>query len=145
MHGPMWHGPSMVEALAGLAPVDAATHAIPGAHSIWELVLHIGAWATIAEARLFGTPWLDPSDDENFPKPSTRRGAREWAAAQRRTIAAYESLAAKVRPLSPERLDEMVAGQEYSAATMIHGVIEHGVYHVGQIVLLRRALGQGPR
>jgi len=145
MHGPMWHGPSMVEALVGLGPVDAAAHPIAGAHSIWELVLHIGAWATISQARLLGNSWIDPSEDENFPPPSTRRGVREWTAAQRRTVAAYESLAAIVRPLPAERLDELVAGHEYSTATMLHGVVEHGVYHVGQIVLLSRALNLGRR
>jgi uncharacterized damage-inducible protein DinB len=137
----MWHGPSMQEALAGITPADAAAHPIAGAHSIWTLVLHIGAWATISEARLGGTPWTDPSDTENFPSLPSRRGVREWYAAQQRTVAAYESLAAAVKGLAPETLRETVVAQEYTKATMLHGVVEHGVYHVGQIVLLRRALG----
>ena len=140
MFGPMWHGPAMCEALAGLGPLEAASHPIPGAHSIWALVLHIGAWATISEARLDGRALGDPAEHENFPPPSSRRGDREWRAAQQRTIAAYETLAAAVKVLPPESLREMVQGHEYTRATMLHGVIEHGVYHVGQIVLLRRAL-----
>jgi uncharacterized damage-inducible protein DinB len=142
MTGPMWHGPSMQEALARLAPGDAAAQPIAGAHSIWTLVLHIGAWATISEARLGGTAWGDPTDAENFPSLPSRRGAREWHAAQKRTIAAYESLAAMVKALAPASLSEPVHGHEYTKATMLHGVVEHGVYHVGQIILLRRALGR---
>lgn len=129
----------MQEALADITPADAAAHPIAGAHSIWTLVLHIGAWATISEARLGGTSWTDPSEEENFPSLPTRRGAREWHAAQKRTAAAYESLAAKVKVLAPESLAEPVDGHEYTKATMLHGVVEHGVYHVGQIILLRRA------
>jgi uncharacterized damage-inducible protein DinB len=142
MTGPMWHGPSMQEALAGLAPADAVAHPIIAAHSIWTLVLHIGAWATISEARLRGTPWTEPTDAENFPVLPARRGAREWKAAQQRTAAAYESLAVAVKALAPDVLRETVVAQEYTKATMLHGVVEHGVYHVGQIVLLRRALGR---
>ena len=39
--GPAWHGPSVLEALEGVSAEDAAEHPIEGAHSIWELVLHL--------------------------------------------------------------------------------------------------------
>ncbi len=144
MHGPMWHGPCLAEALRDVEPVDAAAFPVPGAHSMWELVLHIGAWAHIAHVRLGGEPWRDVADPDNFPLPSTRRGAREWRAAQKRAITAYESLATSVKRLSPDDLADLVSGHPYTRATMLHGVVEHGVYHVGQIVLLRRALGYAP-
>jgi len=39
--GESWHGPSVREVLAGVSAEDAAAHPIPGAHSIWEIVLHL--------------------------------------------------------------------------------------------------------
>ena len=41
LQGDAWHGPSVLELLAGLSASQAASHPIAGAHSIWELVLHI--------------------------------------------------------------------------------------------------------
>jgi hypothetical protein len=39
--GESWHGPSVREVLAGVSAEDAAAHPIAGAHSIWEIVLHL--------------------------------------------------------------------------------------------------------
>jgi hypothetical protein len=41
LEGEAWHGPSVLESLAGISAAQAAIHPIAGAHSIWELVLHI--------------------------------------------------------------------------------------------------------
>jgi hypothetical protein len=40
--GGAWHGPALLELLADVDATTAAAHPVPGAHSIWELVLHIG-------------------------------------------------------------------------------------------------------
>ena len=42
--GESWHGPSVREVLAGVSAEDAAAHPIAGAHSIWEIVLHLTGW-----------------------------------------------------------------------------------------------------
>ena len=42
--GEAWHGDSVFEILDGVTAAQAAAHPIKNAHSIWELVLHIGAW-----------------------------------------------------------------------------------------------------
>src|SRR5215475_5464589 len=41
LEGKAWHGPSVLELLAGVSAEQAASHPIAGAHSIWELVLHL--------------------------------------------------------------------------------------------------------
>ena len=33
-----------------------------------------------------------------------------------------------------------VPGLEYSSWVLLHGIVEHGTYHAGQIMLLRKAL-----
>ena len=43
-NGQAWHGPSLLSLLAGVTAEQAAAHPVPGAHSIWELTLHIAAW-----------------------------------------------------------------------------------------------------
>ena len=52
--GDAWHGPSLMSVLDGVSAEDASKHPIRGAHSIWELVHHIGAWNTISQHRLGG-------------------------------------------------------------------------------------------
>ena len=43
--GPMWHGPALAEVLDGVTAEQAAAHPVKGAHSIWEIVLHVIASA----------------------------------------------------------------------------------------------------
>ncbi len=140
VHGPMWHGPALLETLDGVGAEAAARHPVPGAHSIWELVLHIAAWSEIAAQRLAGDPRADVSDDENFPPVPLTADEASWLAAKDRMVGAYDALSAQTRDLDVARLSEKVVGHDYTVATMLHGVVEHGTYHGGQIILLRRAL-----
>jgi len=43
-----------------------------------------------------------------------------------------------VKQLDDTRLAEKVAGLDYTVAVLLHGVIEHGTYHGGQIAILKR-------
>lgn len=136
----MWHGPSVCEAVGDLTATHAASYPVQHAHSVWELTLHIAAWAEIVRARLCGTPWRTPSDVEDFPLPDATGGVEAWMAAQQRAIVAYESLATEVMSRPAASLDDLVIHQTYTAVEMLHGVVEHGVYHAGQIILLRRII-----
>ena len=138
--GPMWHGPALDEVLADITPAQAAERPIVGAHTIWELVLHIAVWADIARARLEG-PVGDPVPERDWPTP-VAIAPGEWRAAVTGLRESYQTLAASVRELDDTALAAPVAGQPYSASTMLHGVVEHGAYHGGQIALLRRALAR---
>jgi len=53
-NGPAWHGPALLELLADVNAGKAAARPIAGAHSIWELVLHIAAWDKAVARRLAG-------------------------------------------------------------------------------------------
>ncbi len=140
--GPMWHGSAIVELLDGVTAADAASHPIAGAHSIWEVVLHVGMWAEIVERRLAFGPrddTLDDRTDADWPPVPARLTEAAWGKARKSMLDKHLRLAAAVRALDPALLDKRVSGRDYSARTMLHGVVEHGAYHGGQIDLLTRA------
>jgi uncharacterized damage-inducible protein DinB len=135
--GPMWHGPALSDVLDGVPHARAAARPVGGAHSIWEIVRHLTAWADIARRRLGGEK-VDPAPDEDWP-PVQDEGDDAWARALERLGASHRALAAATRSLQDADLEATVAGQEYSAAVMLRGVVEHGTYHGGQIALLKKA------
>jgi uncharacterized damage-inducible protein DinB len=140
--GPMWHGAALDELLAHVSHEQAAARPIPGAHTIWEIVLHAAAWAEISLARVHGQRTADPAPDEDWPpvpEPGADR-AGDWQAALERLRASYRALATDTRRLEPSAIDENVKGLEYTVSNLLHGVIEHATYHGGQIALLKRAL-----
>lgn len=139
--GPMWHGPALDDALADITPAEAASHPVGVAHSIWELVLHVAVWAEVALARLGPEPPIAPAEDW----PAVPEGtAADWEAALERLRSSYERLAQAAQTMDDSALRATVdlPGPRYSVEVMLHGVVEHGTYHAGQIVLLRRALGK---
>jgi hypothetical protein len=139
LEGKAWHGPSVLELLAGVTAAQAATHPIAGAHSIWELVLHLGTDYELLLRRLAGDGHpLTPGEDwPACPAPTEEN----W----RQTMQTLESLNGKLRQavldFPAERLDEpLVPEVSYTAYTQFIGVTQHHAYHAGQIALLKRAL-----
>lgn len=136
LEGEAWHGAPLSELLEGVTAIQAATHPVPSAHSIWELVLHLITWQDVARRRIGGEAY---SPDRQLDWPSVADTSPEaWEAARR---ALSESTAALQRTLSG--LDEAawlrtVPGQDYAVHFMVLGVIQHNVYHAGQVALLKK-------
>jgi uncharacterized damage-inducible protein DinB len=138
--GPMWHGPALAELLTGVAHPQAAARPIAGAHTIWEIVLHITTWAEIGRARITGARTREPTAEQDWTVPPEPT-AESWSAALAALHESYRALAADVAALDDHSLDLNVATLDDSLATLLHGVVEHGCYHGGQIALLKRASG----
>jgi uncharacterized damage-inducible protein DinB len=135
--GPMWHGPALNEVLEGVTPEMAAARPLAGAHSIWELVLHVTVWADVARARLRGERMSDPLPTEDWP-PAGNATATAWTSAIERMCESYRGLADDVKQLDDSRLAEKITGLDYTVSNLLHGVIEHGTYHGGQIAVLKK-------
>src|SRR5687767_5448784 len=138
--GPMWHGPSLMDLVGDVTADHAAARPVDGAHSIWELVLHITAWTEIVRERLVGSPKGDPTPEEDWPKTSDR-SPEAWRATVERLKAAHRELAADIAKLDDSDLIGRVPGKDHSVLVMVHGIIEHDAYHAGQIAILKKALG----
>lgn len=142
--GDPWHGASLSRILHGITAAEAATRPIPNAHTIWELVLHMTAWAREVERRLNGaTPDLPAEGDW----PEAGSGDVAWSAARDALLAAHASLDAALRQVPAARLDDMVGpgrdaptGTGITFGAMLHGLSQHDAYHAGQISLLLKLL-----
>ena len=135
----MWHGPALADLVGDVTAEQAAARPVPGAHSIWELVLHVSSWTEIVRERLVGSAKSEPTPEEDWP-PVRDQSAAAWRAAVERLKEAHRELAADVAQLDDSMLIGRVPGREHSVLAMIHGVVEHDAYHGGQIAILKRAL-----
>lgn len=139
LEGDAWHGPSVLQVLAGVSAEQASSHPIPDAHSIWELVLHISSDYALVLRRLAGDgrPVTPGEDWPSCPPPT----AENWLHSVEALRRLNQQLREAVRAFPPERLDEpIVPGVPYTAYTQFIGVTQHNLYHAGQISLLKRAL-----
>ena len=136
--GGAWHGPAVLKLLAAVDAATAAAHPIPNAHSIWELVLHIAAWDGAVNRRIVGGKSLNLRSAQNFP-PVKDKSPTAWREAVAQLKRAHQELLTTVSKMSDRRLHERVPGKNYNIYSMLHGVVQHELYHAGQIALLKKA------
>lgn len=145
LRGDAWHGPSLTELLSDVTAVEAAAYPIPGTHSIWEITLHINAWLGEITRRLGGKP---PSQPEEGDWPATGEATpARWEAARTTVGLTAAELGKAIRGFPEARLEQVIGderdaplGSGVTYYVMLHGVIEHTVYHAGQVALLKRAV-----
>jgi uncharacterized damage-inducible protein DinB len=138
--GDAWHGDSIRELLNGVDAATAAAHPIEGAHSIWELVLHIAAWDDAVRRRTGGTA-VTLNDEQNFP-PVKDASESAWYKALDHANRTHDELVKAVADFHDSRLLEQVPGKAesyYNFFYMFSGIVQHELYHAGQIALLKKA------
>lgn len=141
--GDPWHGPSRAAILADVSAAEAAWQPGAGAHSIWELVLHMRSWTREVERRVLGAEPAMPEDGDWPAILDT--GEAAWAEAQASLDAAHEQIVVVVRRLGAERLSGMVGatrdkplGTGITHRAMLYSLAQHDVYHSGQVAILKR-------
>jgi len=140
LEGEAWHGPSVLEILEGVTAAQAAAHPIAGAHSIWELVLHLCSDYSLVLRRL-GGDGRQMTQSEGWPT-APEPSAENWSDSIRVLKQLNEDLRQAVRNFPRERLDEpLVAEPPFTAYTQFIGVTQHHLYHAGQMALLKKVLG----
>ena len=138
LHGDAWHGSSVSDVLANVNASTASAKPMPGAHSIWEIVLHIIAWEQIVLDGLIKRQRnaVRPND---WPAPATT-GRAEWHDALAELNSIGDQLRDSILRLDDSRLDEPAVEGSPSVYVVLHGLIQHNLYHAGQIALLNKAL-----
>jgi len=134
--GEAWHGPSLRELLSSVTAEQAARRPLPQAHTIWELVLHIAAWESIVRRRLGGEA-VEATPEQDWP-PVRDTSDAAWKKTLEELARSHLALRESVAALSDDQLRQKVAGQNYSIYGMLHGLIQHDLYHAGQIALLKK-------
>src|SRR5437867_5336939 len=62
--GEAWHGPALRNLLDGITEEQAKSHPLHGAHSILELVVHVGNWIDAVARRVGGSVVESASVDD---------------------------------------------------------------------------------
>jgi uncharacterized damage-inducible protein DinB len=138
-HGNAWHGPALLELLSGVSAEQAAARPIAGVHSVWEIVLHVGAWETAARNWLAGEiAELPVLDGERDWPPVYDTSATQWEQTVNNLTAGHDELVRQVLRLREEQLADVICGRDYSNYFLLHGLAQHNTYHAGQIALLKK-------
>lgn len=136
--GNAFHGPAVHTLLQGVGARAAFARPLPGAHSIAEIARHIGTWEDVVRRRLGGEVIDELPDEQDWPGTGEATDAG-WDATRRKLDDTHARLEAAVAALPESRLGDPVAARDYDVEFMLHGILQHTLYHAGQIALLKKA------
>ena len=136
--GDAWHGDSLLKILKDVTAKQAAATPIAHAHSIWEIVNHIRAWRPAIEARLNGQV-RELAGVADWP-PVTDTSEHAWRDCIRDLCQRHESFIKAVRAFPESKLSENAPNREHTYYVMLHGMVQHDLYHAGQIAILKKAV-----
>jgi uncharacterized damage-inducible protein DinB len=120
-------------------------------HSIWQILWHMNYWMDYELKRIRDEPPVYPAHaTEGWPADSALPNEEEWRQAVDRFYTLIDELAALAGStqdilLGPVSFTHPTHSQQSSSIlAVLWQTAAHNSYHIGQIALLRRALGSWP-
>lgn len=138
VEGGAWHGPSVLEILNNVTAMQAAARPIPGAHNIWEIVVHIAAWEGACRRRLEGDRAELPSEEDWPSLNDTSELA--WERAKATLMEGHQKLRQAITRVEESRLDEPILPDMSTVYVTLQGAVQHDLYHAGQLAMLKKAV-----
>lgn len=141
--GDPWFGSALKFILEDIPYEQAVQKINPNVHSIAEIVVHVCAWIEEVTSRLEGNEPREPErgdwiDTDNFTEADWNKIVEEFFTAHARLIE-------KVKIFPFEKFEEKVGkernrelGSGFTYREMLVGLMEHNIYHGGQIALLKK-------
>lgn len=141
--GEPWVGNNLSTTLDQVSASDAATHWLTEAHSIWEIVLHLKAWRSFLLHKLKGDQHfnIEQGEPEDWPTPPEAT-EEAWQQTLQDLTQNQAEISDLLENWQDEQLESTVPGRPYSFYTLIHGIIQHDYYHIGQISLIKKQIAK---
>ena len=134
--GDPWYGPSVKTVLneiddryAGLKTGES--------HTVIEIIFHMIAWRNYVAQTLEGNLDYKVTDELNFPPDAGEHTIKE---AIDLLDMSQVMLLKVVSVFDENKLLQKIDGRKHNYYYLIQGIIQHDVYHLGQISLLRKML-----
>jgi len=138
--GEAWHGPSLMELLNEVDFEMASTHKLNNVHNIWEILLHISAWIKFTRKTLDDEPLPTRLDETEDWPPISNVNSKNWEDSVKSFQNENELLLKKLSKIDDSKLSDIVPGRNYSYYFLLHGVVQHNLYHAGQISLIKSSI-----
>ena len=138
LNGDAWHGDAIWKILEDIPAQTAGARPLPGTHSIWELISHMTFWEGVVTKRLAGLR-AGLVEELNFPSIPAATEAN-WQKTLNEFRASNHAFREALSKLDPAKLEQLTAAGKRTYYDEAHGIIEHHVYHLGQIAMLKKGL-----
>lgn len=136
-HGDCWIGINFKEALQDVDAALAQKSLGNDTNSIWLLVFHLVYWRTTVINRLNGS--IDPPPFKDMSLPDILDEAN-WKQTLLDFENTYHQLRSTISHFKEEHLHKPSPKPEQTFYQLMMGCLEHDAYHLGQIVMVKKAV-----
>ena len=140
--GEPWYGESVMRKLENVPYVIGYKTCDPDSHSVAQIIGHLIAWKKYAIAKLKGNEdfHIEINSKNDWPEVHVN-SQQEWEELKRELVAAQSKIYELLNKQQEDSfLDEVVVGKEYDFEHLLVGVMQHDIYHIGQIGLIESQL-----
>lgn len=140
--GEPWYGESVMRKLENVPYVIGYKTCIPESHSVAQIVGHLIAWKTYAIEKLKSNDsyTIEIDSDQDWPDIEVH-SQKEWENLKRKLVATQSKIYELLNEKKDDSyLDEKVNGKNYTFRYLLNGIIQHDIYHLGQIGLIESQL-----
>ncbi|HLR26279.1 MAG TPA: DinB family protein [Fodinibius sp.] len=144
--GDPWYGHSIQAVLQSVDPTCAFDSPGNGTHPIAELVAHIITWREFTGQRLRGESEHLPDQEASFDWKQFSNGKNDvWDNLISTLNDSQTQLLLLLRRQDDAILNQRVAGKPYTFHYLLTGLLQHDVYHLGQIAYIQKLMEQQKR
>ncbi len=137
-NGNPWLEVTLANTLKDVTAEQAYRKINPKLNTIWEIVNHLIQWRRNILRRVHGETITTP--DHNYFVPIIDPSEAAWEQSLQNLEKSQELWNASLSNLEEADFEKIDPNNNHSFYEDIHGIIQHDVYHLGQIVILKKLL-----
>ncbi|WP_159039887.1 DinB family protein [Christiangramia fulva] len=139
--GEPWYGESVMRKLENVSYIIGDKTCLPESHNVAQIVAHLISWKNFAIEKLRSNGSFNIKIDSKQDWPEVEvQSRKDWEDLKHELVVAQNDIYDFLKDKSDHFLDEKVAGRDYTYDFLLKGIIQHDIYHLGQIGLIQSQL-----
>ena len=141
LNGQPWYGEAVMPMLRKIHP--AVVYINPDhSHAAIEILYHMITWAEFTLHRLQNKQDYDDKTANEMDWRMIDPKIHTWETGLKEFEQVHKQIVAELQKKDDAFLSEMVDYREYNFRFLLNGLIQHNIYHLGQIAFLKNLLGE---
>lgn len=138
--GQPWFGKPVHALLEEVNPATVYRRPNNTGHSLIDLLYHMITWAGFVLKRVEGETEKDPAAFEKLDWRIIDPAVHSWEKGVEEFKSIHSTIIKLLESKEDDFLKEKVEDREFNFRFMLNGLIQHNIYHAGQIALLKKIL-----
>jgi uncharacterized damage-inducible protein DinB len=136
-----WFGRAVYVILNEVNPATVFTKPSPGSHSLIELLYHMNTWALFTQKRLEKSKELDSATADSLDWRVIDPALHSWEKGLEEFKAIHTRILELLDGATDDLLNETVDFRKYNFRFLLNGLIQHTIYHLGQVAYVSKLIG----